>query len=136
VDSRNAEVSAEYGDCREGAVTGAPGLPAGGPETSLALVVRDAECAVGHGGAGQHVIGYQASLVHLYGSALYRTSRDESFAAAWRGPGASCCACWAPLPVPNQMLAGAEVGTDFPVQLLVIGEPDGELRLRVCLSVE
>lgn len=34
------------------------------------------------------------------------------------------------------MLPGAKVGTDFPVQLLIISEPDGERRLRVRLGVE
>ena len=43
---------------------------------------------------------------------------------------------WAPLPVPDRMLPGAKVGTDFPVQLLIISEPDGERRLRVRLGVE
>jgi hypothetical protein len=34
------------------------------------------------------------------------------------------------------MLPGAKVGTGFPVQLLIIGEPDGERRVRVRLGVE
>jgi hypothetical protein len=34
------------------------------------------------------------------------------------------------------MLPGAKVGTDFPVQLLIISEPDGERRLRVRLGAE
>src|SRR6266446_963386 len=34
--------------------------------------------------AGSIVIGYQAILAHLCGSALYGTSRGESLAAAWK----------------------------------------------------
>ena len=39
-------------------------------------------------------------------------------------------------PVPGRKLLEAEVGADFPVQVLVVGEPDGELHRRKCLDVE
>ena len=61
-----------------------PGLPSDGSEVGFALVERDAECAVGHGGIGEHrhrVPGDLGAFVRL---CVVRGAGGWSSASAWK----------------------------------------------------